>query len=110
MVNIATKKQSSCQRVRYACTYLADLFAKHLACQTAITTSPIWYLRDKHAYLNPELFDPYRWINEDVGLCDAEEINETLRQSGSIFYYFELSLSLTMMVGNPKLVHMGGSR
>ncbi|KAK1574244.1 cytochrome P450 [Colletotrichum navitas] len=92
--------------VGYACTYLADLFAKHLTFQTVITTSPIWYLRDKYAYPNPEFFDPYRWIYED-GLCDAKKINKTLTQSGSSFSYFELFLSLAKMVENFKLVHMG---
>ncbi len=30
-----------------------------------MTSSPIWYLRDKEQFPEPELFDPYRWIHQD---------------------------------------------
>lgn len=33
--------------------------------QTIITSSPIWYLRDKTAFPNPEEYDPYRWLTPD---------------------------------------------
>ncbi|KAK1622457.1 cytochrome P450 [Colletotrichum phormii] len=40
-----------------------ELCGKFVPEGTIITSSPVWYLRDKYAYPNPELFNPYRWID-----------------------------------------------
>ncbi|KAK7409080.1 hypothetical protein QQX98_008741 [Neonectria punicea] len=43
----------------------AELLGRHIPQGTVLTSSPIWYLRDQDAFPAPELFDPYRWINDD---------------------------------------------
>ncbi|KAK0609856.1 Cytochrome P450 monooxygenase yanH, partial [Lasiodiplodia hormozganensis] len=32
---------------------------------TILSSSPIWYLRDKTAFPNPDEYDPYRWLSAD---------------------------------------------
>ncbi|KKY15407.1 putative benzoate 4-monooxygenase cytochrome p450 [Diplodia seriata] len=34
---------------------------------TVVSSSPIWYLRDKTAFPNPDEYDPYRWLGEADG-------------------------------------------
>ncbi|KAL1614702.1 hypothetical protein SLS54_009575 [Diplodia seriata] len=34
---------------------------------TIVSSSPIWYLRDKTAFPNPDEYDPYRWLGEADG-------------------------------------------
>ncbi|KAK1459942.1 cytochrome P450 [Colletotrichum melonis] len=76
---------------------------------TIVTSSPVWYLRDKYAYPNPELFNPYRWI-DDYGLNTTEDV---LRDKFYIafskgantcianhFSYLELYMSVAKMVAN----------
>ncbi|KAK7457688.1 cytochrome P450 [Colletotrichum acutatum] len=76
---------------------------------TIVTSSPVWYLRDKYAYPNPELFNPYRWI-DDSGLNATEDI---LRDKFYVafskgantcianhFSYLELYMSVAKMVAN----------
>ncbi|KXH47632.1 cytochrome P450 [Colletotrichum nymphaeae SA-01] len=76
---------------------------------TIVTSSPVWYLRDKYAYPNPELFNPYRWI-DDSGLNTTEDV---LRDKFYVafskgantcianhFSYLELYMSVAKMVAN----------
>ncbi|OHF00745.1 hypothetical protein CORC01_04062 [Colletotrichum orchidophilum] len=86
-----------------------ELCGKFVPEGTIITSSPVWYLRDKYAYPNPELFNPYRWIDES-GMSATED---ALRDKFYIpfskgantcianhFSYLELYLSVTKMVVN----------
>ncbi|GKT44543.1 cytochrome P450 monooxygenase yanH [Colletotrichum spaethianum] len=59
---------------------------------TVITSSPIWYLRDKYAYPNPELFDPYRWIDENGTVTT----NNALRDR----FYIPFSKGSNVCIGN----------
>ncbi|KXH36385.1 hypothetical protein CSIM01_04900 [Colletotrichum simmondsii] len=76
---------------------------------TIVTSSPVWYLRDKYAYPNPEFFSPYRWI-DDSGLNTTEDV---LRDKFYVafskgantcianhFSYLELYMSFAKMVAN----------
>ncbi|TQN68409.1 Cytochrome P450 monooxygenase yanH [Colletotrichum shisoi] len=91
-----------------------DLCGKFIPEDTVITSSPIWYLRDKYAYPNPELFDPYRWIDETGTILTENALRDKFYVpfskgpnicNGSHFSYFELFLSLAKVVENFVLIH-----
>ncbi|GKT76562.1 benzoate 4-monooxygenase cytochrome P450 [Colletotrichum tofieldiae] len=90
-----------------------ELCGKFIPEGTVITSSPIWYLRDKYAYPNPELFDPYRWIDEAGATITKNALRDRFYIPfskgpniciGNHFSYFELLLSLAKMVENFELV------
>ncbi|GJC83564.1 cytochrome P450 monooxygenase yanH [Colletotrichum liriopes] len=90
-----------------------ELCGKFIPEGTVITSSPIWYLRDKYAYPNPELFDPYRWIDEAGATITKNSLRDRFYIPfskgpniciGNHFSYFELLLSLAKMVENFELV------
>lgn len=60
--------------------------------QTVLTSSPIWYLRDKYAYPNPELFDPYRWI-DNSGTANSDN---AIRDK----FYLPFSKGANTCIGN----------
>lgn len=76
--------------------------------QTTITSSPIWYLRDRNAFPNPTYYNPYRWLTAD-GTALSE--NQPLRDKyyipfskganiciGAHFSYYELYLSISQIL------------
>ncbi|KAK6225498.1 benzoate 4-monooxygenase cytochrome p450 [Colletotrichum tabaci] len=91
-----------------------ELCGKFIPEGTVITSSPIWYLRDKYAFPNPELFDPYRWIDETGTILTENALRDKFYVPfskgpniciGNHFSYFELFLSLAKTVENFVLIH-----
>lgn len=41
--------------------------------QTTVTSSPIWYLHDRHAFPNPTYYNPYRWLTADGTALNNED-------------------------------------
>ncbi|OBR06629.1 TRI11 protein [Colletotrichum higginsianum IMI 349063] len=91
-----------------------ELCGKFIPEGTVVTSSPIWYLRDKYAFPNPELFDPYRWIDETGTILTENPIRDKFYVPfskgpniciGNHFSYFELFLSLAKMVESFVLIH-----
>ncbi|KAK2028551.1 benzoate 4-monooxygenase cytochrome p450 [Colletotrichum zoysiae] len=92
-----------------------ELCGKFIPEGTVITSSPIWYLRDRYAYPNPELFDPYRWIDETGTFMTSNPLRDKFYIPfskgsnvciGNHFSYFELFLALAKMVENFEIVHV----
>ncbi|OBU01046.1 hypothetical protein VE01_00916 [Pseudogymnoascus verrucosus] len=88
----------------------ATLAGKFIPGGTVISSSPIWYLRDKAAFPSPEIYRPTRWLDGD-----AESINP-LRDEyyipfskgsfvciGAHFAYLELYLSLSQILKSFRL-------
>ncbi|KAK2049924.1 cytochrome P450 [Colletotrichum somersetense] len=74
-----------------------ELCGKFIPEGTVITSLPIWYLRDRYAYPNPERFDPYRWIDETGTFMT----NNALRDK----FYVPFSKG-SNMVDNFEIVHV----
>lgn len=58
--------------------------------QTLLTSSPIWYLRDKNAFPEPDLFNPYRWIDGS-----GREFENNLRDQ----FYIPFSKGTNICIG-----------
>lgn len=60
--------------------------------QTVLSSSPIWYLRDKTAFPNPEEYDPYRWLTPDgASLSDGLPLRDK--------YYIPFSKGSNVCIG-----------
>ncbi|KAH7129294.1 benzoate 4-monooxygenase cytochrome p450, partial [Dactylonectria macrodidyma] len=84
-----------------------ELFGKQIPEGTVLTSSPIWYLRDEEAFPEPELFDPYRWIETDGSGFREDNLRDqyyipfskgTNSCMGVHFSYYELYLSVSQLV------------
>lgn len=54
------------ERVQTSCTNIYVCLKLTRECyQTTITSSPIWYLHDEHAFPSPTYYNPYRWLTTD---------------------------------------------
>ncbi|KKY15894.1 putative benzoate 4-monooxygenase cytochrome p450 [Phaeomoniella chlamydospora] len=86
---------------------------------TTITSSPIWYLRDKTAFPNPSYYNPYRWltvdgtaISEDQPLRDKYYIPFSKGPNicmGAHFSYYELYLSVSQVLKHFRITLPSGS-
>ncbi|KAJ0109400.1 hypothetical protein J7T55_000325 [Diaporthe amygdali] len=92
-----------------------ELCGKLIPEGTVLTSSPIWYLRDKYAYPNPELFNPYRWINDSGTTSSDNAIRDKFYVPfskganvciGNHFSYYEIYLGLAKTLERFKLVHV----
>ncbi|KAL0935070.1 cytochrome [Colletotrichum truncatum] len=90
-----------------------ELCGKFIPENTVLTSSPIWYLRDKDAFPDPELFDPYRWIDESGTLMKEDDLRDKFYIPfskganvciGLHFSYYELYLSLAKIIESFELV------
>ncbi|CZR56111.1 uncharacterized protein PAC_05999 [Phialocephala subalpina] len=52
---------------------LAGMF---LPAGTVISSSPIWYLRDKNAFPSPEIYRPSRWLNDESRSPEAIKLRD----------------------------------
>ncbi|KAI7782223.1 benzoate 4-monooxygenase cytochrome p450 [Diaporthe eres] len=95
-----------------------ELCGKFIPERTVLTSSPIWYLRDKYAYPNPELFDPYRWIDNSGSSSSENSTRDKfylpLSRGANVcicnhFSYFEIYLSLAKILEKYELVHEAGT-
>ncbi|KAJ4247199.1 hypothetical protein NW762_013338 [Fusarium torreyae] len=77
--------------------------------RTVLTSSPIWYLHDKTAYLNPKHYDPYRWLTKDGKELSEDRLRDRFYIPfsrganiclGAHFSYLELYMSVSQMVRN----------
>ncbi|KPM38471.1 hypothetical protein AK830_g8100 [Neonectria ditissima] len=84
-----------------------ELLGKHIPEGTVLTSSPIWYLRDEDAFPGPELFDPYRWINDDGLTFKEDPVRDQYYIPfskganvciGLHFSYYELYLGISQMI------------
>ncbi|EPE06859.1 benzoate 4-monooxygenase cytochrome p450 [Ophiostoma piceae UAMH 11346] len=84
-----------------------ELLGTFLPAGTVLTSSPIWYLRDRTAFPNPDEFNPYRWLTPDArdlrqdALRDKYYIPFSKGANiciGSHFAYYELYLSVSQAV------------
>ncbi|ROW08615.1 hypothetical protein VPNG_06203 [Cytospora leucostoma] len=91
-----------------------ELCGKFLPEGTVLTSSPIWYLRNKYAYPNPELFDPYRWIDSSATTSTDNVLRDKFYIPfskganvciGNHFSYYEIYISLAKILESFKLVH-----
>ncbi|KAH6880346.1 cytochrome P450 [Thelonectria olida] len=76
---------------------------------TVLTSSPIWYLHDKTAFPNPELYDPYRWLTSDGQAMSENALRDRFYIPfsrganicmGAHFAYLELYLSISQVIRN----------
>ncbi|KAH6968065.1 cytochrome P450 [Fusarium avenaceum] len=79
---------------------------------TVLTSSPIWYLHDKTAYPDPELYDPFRWLTEDAKDLSQDSLRDRFYIPfsrganiclGAHFAYVELYISVSQIVRNFRL-------
>ncbi|TEA10796.1 Cytochrome P450 monooxygenase yanH [Colletotrichum sidae] len=90
-----------------------ELCGKFLPGGTVLTSSPNWYLRDKHAFPSPELFDPYRWVDESGTSLKEDALRDKFYIPfskganiciGLHFSYYELYISLARILQNFEIV------
>ncbi|KAF4818925.1 Cytochrome P450 monooxygenase yanH [Colletotrichum siamense] len=95
-----------------------ELLGKFIPEGTVLTSSPIWYLRDKSAFPDPELFDPYRWVNESGMTIKEDAFRDKFYVPfskgpniciGLHFSYYELYLSLAKIIQSFELVALDES-
>ncbi|KAF4309936.1 cytochrome p450 [Botryosphaeria dothidea] len=87
-----------------------ELCGKFIPGGTVLSSSPIWYLRDKTAFPNPEEYDPYRWLTPDgASLSDGLPLRDKYYIPfskgsnvciGAHFSYYELYLSVSQLARN----------
>ncbi|OJD38796.1 cytochrome p450 [Diplodia corticola] len=87
-----------------------ELCGKFIPGGTIVSSSPIWYLRDKTAFPNPDEYDPYRWLSADgqrlrdgLALRDKYYIPFSKGPNvciGAHFSYYELYLAVSHVVRN----------
>ncbi|KAI1076101.1 benzoate 4-monooxygenase cytochrome p450 [Whalleya microplaca] len=85
---------------------------------TVLTSSPIWYLRDKTAFPSPEYYDPYRWLTSDGTEISEDALRDRFYIPfskganvcmGIHFSYYELYLSVSRVICNYRIhVHEVG--
>ncbi|GME60206.1 cytochrome p450 [Neofusicoccum parvum] len=69
-----------------------ELCGKFIPGGTILSSSPIWYLRDKTAFPNPEEYDPYRWLTPDgQGVSDGFPLRDK--------YYIPFSKGSNVCIG-----------
>ncbi|KAL1614228.1 hypothetical protein SLS56_012160 [Neofusicoccum ribis] len=69
-----------------------ELRGKFIPGGTILSSSPIWYLRDKTAFPNPEEYDPYRWLTPDgQGVSDGFPLRDK--------YYIPFSKGSNVCIG-----------
>ncbi|OAQ59223.1 cytochrome P450 [Pochonia chlamydosporia 170] len=75
---------------------------------TVLTSSPTWYLRDAEAFPEPDLFNPYRWIDETGRLTENKLRDQfyipfskgTNVCIGLHFSYYEIYVSVAKVIEN----------
>ncbi|KAH7031818.1 benzoate 4-monooxygenase cytochrome p450 [Macrophomina phaseolina] len=87
-----------------------ELCGKFIPGGTVLSSSPIWYLRDKIAFPSPEEYNPYRWLSPDgLSLSDGLPLRDKYYIPfskgsnvciGAHFSYYELFLSVSQLVRN----------
>ncbi|KAH8594050.1 benzoate 4-monooxygenase cytochrome p450 [Bisporella sp. PMI_857] len=85
---------------------LAGVFVKG---GTIINSSPIWYLRDKRAFPDPENFRPSRWLDGASGSARRDEFYIPFSKGsgaciGMHFSYLELYLSVSLILRSFKIL------
>ncbi|KAH7261641.1 cytochrome P450 [Fusarium tricinctum] len=89
-----------------------ELHGKFIPEGTILTSSPIWYLHDKTAYPDPELYDPFRWLTEDAKDLSQDSLRDRFYIPfsrganiclGAHFAYLELYISISQIVRNFRL-------
>ncbi|EKG17548.1 UcrQ [Macrophomina phaseolina MS6] len=69
-----------------------ELCGKFIPGGTVLSSSPIWYLRDKIAFPSPEEYNPYRWLSPDgLSLSDGLPLRDK--------YYIPFSKGSNVCIG-----------